>query len=268
MLEFVLLVAGIIGFGLAGYFDLKKTEFSGWIPTGLISVSVVLFGAIGIQDGNFNLLFNSAIYGVGFLALGYVLYFLKQWGDGDTWLLGALGFISPLAILLTQKISNFFFLSVLLDFLIVSLVYTVLYSFVIGFGNNKVRKKFFAQIKIQYKLKIACVILFSAVCSLFYLFTIGYEFTGYILYLPLAFVGLVVLSDYSKVIEKFVFKKKVLTKNLRPGDVILNGRWTGVTKQEIKRIKTKYVWIKEGIRFAPVFLIAFLLSVLTGGIII
>ncbi len=268
MLEFVLFAVGVIGFGLAGYFDLKKTEFSGWIPTGLIVGSLGLFGIKGIVDNSFTMLFTSIIYGVGFLALGYVLYFLKQWGDGDTWLLGALGFISPVGFSFTQRIGEFFFLSVLLNFLIVSLVYTILYSFVIGFGNSKVRKKFSIQLKIEYKLKVFYVILFSVFCSLFYLFTPSYAFTAYVLYLPLAFVGLVVLSDYSKVIEKFVFKKKILTKELRPGDVIFDRRWTGVTKQEIKKIKTKYVWIKEGVRFAPVFLIAFLLSVLVGGIII
>ena len=67
-----------------------------------------------------------------------------------------------------------------------------------------------------------------------------------------------------------IFKRKIKTSELREGDVILDGRWRGLTKKEVAEIRRrgKYAWIKEGVRFAPVFIITMLISIFYGDLIL
>ena len=43
--------------------------------------------------------------------------------------------------------------------------------------------------------------------------------------------------------------------------------WEGITEKELKKIKKsgkKFIWIKEGVRFAPAFPLALLFTILVG----
>jgi len=59
--------------------------------------------------------------------------------------------------------------------------------------------------------------------------------------------------------------KKVKISELREGDVLLDFKvWRGITKEEIedlKRRRVKYVFIKEGVRYAPTFLFSLILLI-------
>jgi prepilin signal peptidase PulO-like enzyme (type II secretory pathway) len=70
-------------------------------------------------------------------------------------------------------------------------------------------------------------------------------------------------------VEKNLFKKRVKSSELREGDVILGGKWKGLTKAQIVKIRRKsdHVWIKEGVRFAPVFVITMIISIFYGDFI-
>ncbi|UCD07613.1 MAG: prepilin peptidase, partial [Candidatus Aenigmatarchaeota archaeon] len=95
MLGWVLLVIGIAGFGLAGYLDLKTTEFPDWIPYFIIVSALVVRGISAWLLQDLSIITESVLIGIVFLAFGLGLYYLKQWGDGDAWLLGAIGFLFP-----------------------------------------------------------------------------------------------------------------------------------------------------------------------------
>jgi len=122
MLDFILLAIGIVGFGLAGYWDLKTTEFPDWLPYSMIILALLFRGIFGFIQSDWWILGNSVFVGVVFLSLGLLLYFLRQWGDGDAWLLGALGFLFPTS---SFQINTFFPfpLTILFNFLLVSLVH-------------------------------------------------------------------------------------------------------------------------------------------------
>ena len=47
ILELILLAIGVAGFGLAGYWDLKTTEFPDWLPYSLIIASLAVKGGWG-----------------------------------------------------------------------------------------------------------------------------------------------------------------------------------------------------------------------------
>lgn len=60
--------------------------------------------------------------------------------------------------------------------------------------------------------------------------------------------------------------KRIPINRLKEGDVLLDFKvWRGITKKEIeelKRKKIKYVYIKEGVRYAPTFLFTLILIIL------
>jgi len=67
---------------------------------------------------------------------------------------------------------------------------------------------------------------------------------------------------YGKLVEKICFIKRVPVSKLKIGDVLLENKlWEGISAAELRKIRKqkKYVWIKEGVRFAGVFPITLLL---------
>jgi len=121
---------------------------------------------------------------------------------------------------------------------------------------------------------------FIILASVFFVVSWGSAILMYILYsleitkliqiiiLPFILNFILFFSYYAKIVEKDLFKRKIKTSELKEGDVILEGKWRGLTETEITQIKNKYkyVWIKEGVRFAPVFIITMLISLIYGDL--
>ena len=83
------------------------------------------------------------------------------------------------------------------------------------------------------------------------------------------------LYIYSKAIDEVCMVKTIPTTKLREGDwlysnvklgkKVIKAKWDGVSEKEIREIikKHKQVKIREGIVFSPVFLIAFILWIIS-----
>jgi prepilin signal peptidase PulO-like enzyme (type II secretory pathway) len=89
--------------------------------------------------------------------------------------------------------------------------------------------------------------------------------------LPLVlFVSLILLWKFVKVVEDVGFKKRISVSKLKVGDVLLESkRWDGITEAELRKIKKsgkKFVTIKTGVRFGPVFSLALLFTFFYGDI--
>ena len=67
--------------------------------------------------------------------------------------------------------------------------------------------------------------------------------------------------------EEAGFKHSDSVKKLKPGDVLIEDLWRGITEKDLKELRKKggEVWVKEGVRFAPVFIITILLSIFYGS---
>jgi prepilin signal peptidase PulO-like enzyme (type II secretory pathway) len=80
--------------------------------------------------------------------------------------------------------------------------------------------------------------------------------------------GFFLLWKFVKTVENVGFKRKIPMPQLKVGDVPLDYKiWEGITEKELKKIKgsgKKYVWIKEGVRFAPAFPLALIFTILVG----
>ncbi len=272
MLEFVLLAIGIVGFGLAGYWDLRYTEFPDWLPYSMIILTLFVRGIFAFVGNDWWILGNAVFVGVAFLSLGLLLYFSKQWGDGDAWLLGALGFLFPSQIFGVVTTTFFPFpLTLLFNFLLVSLVYLIIYSIFLGIKNRDVNRKYLEFLRKEKRRLVGLSVFFFAVSWFFAFFTyfwFSFELNYTMILLPFLLTFILFFSYYAKTVEKYLFKRSIRTSELKEGDVILDGRWRGLTKREIMGIrrKNKYVWVKEGVRFAPVFVITMLISLFYGDL--
>jgi len=275
ILGLILLAVGATGFGLGAYWDLKYTEFPDWLPYGIIFLSIAARGLFSLYMWDFSYLISSVIVGCLFLGFGLLLFYLKQWGDGDAWLLGAMGFLFPDS----AGFSSFspgimpFPVSVLLNFFLIALFYLIFYSIALGLRYRRHGTKFLKEIRKNSK-KIAAyfsaflVISFTVSFYMSWNFSIPIQNFASILFLPFLALFMMVFIFYARAVEGSLFLKKVPVKNLRPGDVLVNEKWRGLTEAEIRKLIKKggYVWIKEGVRFAPVFIINLLVTLFYGSL--
>ncbi|MFH0957057.1 MAG: A24 family peptidase [Candidatus Aenigmatarchaeota archaeon] len=275
MFGLLLLAVGVCGFGLAAYWDVKTTEFPDWLPYSIIVSALAVRGVFAFILSDPLIIINSVAYGVVFLVVGLIMYLARQWGDGDAWLMGALGFLFPDAAGFSPAWGTPlpFWMTMILNFFMVSLFYLVLYAVALGVRRPGVWKTFRKNVRARALLMAAsfAIVLAASLYTAFYLsFNFGvpvYDFPG-ILAMPfLAFVMLLFLQ-YAKAVESDLFRRKVRAKDLRVGDVLITGKWRGITAEEVEKYRKKGgdVWIKEGVRFAPVFLITVLVTIFLGSV--
>ena len=72
---------------------------------------------------------------------------------------------------------------------------------------------------------------------------------------------------YAKSVENHVFVRKIPTSKLKAGDVLDDMIWKGLTEEEVMKIRKtkKFVSIKDGVRFVPVFPITLVVTLLLGN---
>ena len=255
MIEIALiaLIIALIGSAIAGLWDLFTTEVPDELPYLMIVLGISVWYANALTFGDFNPLLYSLLLGTITLLAGIVMYKYGAWGGADAWLLAAIAFLLPLY---TGRIFIFDFV---FNLLIVGSVYMILYSIILGFLNPRVAGILYKDLKRNAVLMLP--------------FFLAFVFA---LYEPrlasvLLIIGaLLIFWRYAKIIESHVFRKKIRSSKLRPGDVIENMIWRGITAQEIRDIrkKKKYVVIKEGVRFVPAFPITLVVTVLYGNLLI
>lgn len=259
------LVVGIAGFGWAGWKDLKTTEFPDWLPYSLIIFALVARGGFGLVTGNFAPFISSVTIGVLFLAFGLALYYSKQWGDGDGWLLGAMGFLFPDGIGVATSFLPFPAL-LLFNFFFVAFFYVVVYSIIVGMRSRE-GKTFFKGFRSQLARIVGITALFTALLA-----GVVWYLAPQVWFLLLAFPPflflLLAFMHYGRFIEQTVFRRKIPVSKLREGDVPADEKWRVLSKKEIDRLKKRggTIWIKEGVRFAPVFVLTVLVMLIYGNL--
>jgi hypothetical protein len=89
-----------------------------------------------------------------------------------------------------------------------------------------------------------------------------------VLAFPPLLLSVLVFARYGRFVEQNLFRKRIRASELRAGDVLVKDRWRGLTEKEVSKLKAKggELWIKEGVRFAPVFVITVLVTLLWGNL--
>lgn len=247
--------------------DLRKREIADWLNFSLIVFALgfrFFYSLFSMQGFRF---FYQGLLGLGiFFLLGNLLYYGKMFAGGDAKLLIALGTVLPLS---ESFVVNVRFFSVfLLIFLLVGAVYSLLGSLFLSMMNfSKFKKEFKKQFKIYYKLSF--ISLFLAVV----LALIGLLSNEILIYLAIFLFILPYIFIYAKAVDESCMIKSTKTSELTEGDWlykdvhvkgnVVRATWDGLSKQEINLLKRnkKFVMIRHGIPFSPVFLISFLILI-------
>ena len=270
-------VTALVGTTVAAIWDLKTTEVPDQIPYAMIAIALLIFGYQSFIEWSYKPILNSFIVGLSFSAFGALMYYLGQWGGADSFLLAAVGFLLPTANV--QTIFSFP-LTFLFNLFFIGAAYMMIYSIVFSFLNKNIFFQFKRDLKASSKL-----ILFGSI-GLFILFFFANYFVGKIFVysasssfliinsiLPLILaLGLFLIWKFARAVEEHGFKKRIPVSKLKVGDMLLKEKkLIGITEQQLKKIKrsgVRYVSIKEGVRFAPAFVLALAFTLIFGDAIL
>ncbi len=250
LVRFAVVLAAV---GYCGYKDLKTSD----VPAEPIIVGailgLVLYGADGfssIQPALINLLIFSGI--------GALFYFTGSWGAGDSAVLVLSSFLFPKDPLLT-----------IFTVFSIGLAYSTLYILFYSWKNKKLGKikgacKGFPMLSIPIAPAAAITVFFLSPAPLFFSAILSAA-VFFVLLTPILYV---VFKESEK-----LFKKKISTAKLREGDMlaepvsgISNRLIRGLTGKEVNRIRKmkKFVLVRDGVRYTPVFFLALLALFLLG----
>ena len=244
--------------------DMRKREVANWLNFSLITFGLAYKLIYSSYFGNWNL-FLYGIFGLAvFIGLAYGFYYGRVFGGGDAKLLMALGAVLPFESFWGFLIVGGGFLLLLFS---VGAVWTLGYSiFIVMENRRKFVRKFHDKLKGK-KLLFGVMVLLALL--------MGGSVYFYILVLLSLWV-LLALYFYVKAVDDCMIKE-VSAEELREGDWlegdvrigngVIKKSVHGLSLEEIARIRRagKRVLIKEGVPFAPTFLIAMLVMVFFWG---
>ncbi|MFB6075736.1 MAG: prepilin peptidase [Candidatus Aenigmatarchaeota archaeon] len=283
MFVYFLILISLIGSGLAGYIDLKTTEIPDEIPLLMVVFGVGVKILQFIYTWDIGILIDSIFVGGFYFAFGFAMYYTGQWGGGDAKVLAVVGFLLPsLPSFINPGLMFPFYVSFLVNFFTLGAVYIIIYTFVYVIRNPELSGKFVSNLKGSKKeisLFGVFIILITILPTVYLKFYLGLPIDIFMYLLPSG-IGLFLLWKFLKTVENEGFRRKINVEDLEEGDMIgediKKGDFElkkklirGLTKEEVKKIREikNKIWIREGVRFAPVFPIAILFTLFFGDII-
>ena len=257
----VLALAWII---FASIQDLRKREVSNWLNFSLIAFALGFRFFYSLFSESWQFLFQGLI-GLGiFFVLGSLMYYGKLFAGGDAKLMIALGAVLPFSISFYSNLKIFFLFLIL--FLFVGAVYGIASAVFFSLKNLKDFKRGFFKIW-KEKRKSTYIIM---VLGLIFM-VLGFLQSIFLSVGILIFV-FPYLYYYAKCVDEFCMVKNLKGSQLTEGDWLyervkigkrfIEPSWEGLSAKDIKLLRKKYkfVKIKQGIPFVPVFLISFLIT--------
>jgi len=265
---------------LGSYFDLRTAEIPDVITVGLTFIILIISFIYSAIVWDFSFFISSASIGILYFILGYILFYFGEWGGGDVKLISGVGCsIGFLGVINYLKEGIFpYYIDYLINMAIVSAPYLIIYVLILGLMKPSVFNRF-------YKTMRNIVSIFVIIMSFIPLISAFFLNLKSIALIYLLIPGLVILSIYLKAVEKEALQKKINVSELQVGDVlaedlIVNGEKifssrniSGLERKDIERIKMlskegkipTEITIKWGVKFSPIFLFAFLLSISVGN---
>lgn len=271
MFPLIPLVVAFLGSIYAAIWDLRTTEIPDEIPHAMIIFALLYYGIQSVIESNPWVFLNSFIAGGAIFVLGFIMYYAGQWGGGDAKILAAIIFLLP--------ISNTFLpfpITFLLNVFVVGAGYMILYSLVLAIMNKKIFSAFFVDVrKNKAVFALGSISLFATFSIINYsiLTLLAYPINYLSIFqnaiIPVvAAIALYSIWRFAKAVEDVGFKRKIPISKLKVGDVLIDSRvWEGITEKQWKIIKKsgkRFVWIKEGVRFAPAFPLALAFTLIYG----
>lgn len=270
--DILLVILAFLGLSIASIADIKTREIPNWLNFSMIAIAL----AIRLMYSTLTTEWRYVLYGLlGFISMfliGNLMYYTKQWGGGDSKLLFALGAIFATKPYFIKESPIPFLAVIFLSIIVIGFFYSFIYSLILAFKN---KTKFIKEIKdliheyrkIRFLSTTLAVLI--AISSLFVQF--------YLKPLILSLAAIIIFSVYwiifAKAVESACLTKFIPISKLTEGEWIVDEKIRkkfkisklGIEKyqiEQLKKAKIKEILIKEGIPFAPSFLIALILIIL------
>ncbi len=284
--ELSLFIIALIGSAIGGWIDLKTTEIPDTVPLSMAGLGMLLHIANALFTGTWTSVYYAVLVGAAFLIFGYVLYYAGQWGEADVLLLVAVGVVLPVEPeFFGGTLFGPFPAVYFLNTFVVGGIYSMIYSVILAIRNRQVFPLFLKELKGGAKTFAALFLGFFLIWALAFLvlakfFAIGLPpmlmLYNFLILLPA--VGIVfAFYKFAQAVDMVAFRKKISTRRLREGDVLAEDAagfrsrlYVGLEAGQIKKIQRakKEVWIKEGVRYGPVFFLALVATWLWGNLLV
>ncbi len=284
VLDWIALGAGLLFTGLAAWSDLRTTEVSDAYPLALGLTGVALAAARSMLSSSLQPLAESIASGMIMLLVGYLLFYTRQWGEGDALVLGGLGFLYPRAPYMFKTSMEFpFFPFVLLMIIfLVGGLYALGYCILVWQRDERIRKKVSRHMRKKTREMAGVFLAYELVLGVLAVSrTLWISLWDFVL-LSLVALGLIILVYYTlgiaRIVERHHFTRRVPKEKIREGDVLAksvkigdrvigSGRIVGLTREEallIQKKGPKTLEVREGLRFVPSFFAGILVAWLVG----
>jgi Flp pilus assembly protein protease CpaA len=265
LVEVVLMVLAFCALLIASYADIKTREIPDWLNYGLIFAALGVRAIVSVTQG-WNVFVSGLLGLAAFFSLGYVFYHSRQWGGGDSKLLMGMGAI--IGISYPWNMESWYLAWFLITMLLIGALYGLITMIIIAIQHwHKVKPQLVHTLK-KYKTVQLVLILTSI---LFLIMTYFYSFVWPMAIVLLGFFYLFLLVH---TVEKTCFTKPIAIAKLTEGDwlaekVEVHGKGLlqpkTLEKSDLAALhhleqegKLKTVVIKEGIPFAPSFLLGYI----------
>jgi len=273
MIEFIYVVC-IFLLVIGSITDLRTREVPDWLNfSGIFAgLGIRLVWSVSSFDWSYIL---EGLTGFGvFLAVGVGMFYLGQWGGGDSKLLMALG-----ALLGLQFNLSYITVGFLANLVFFGGMYGLAWSIGLAFANwKKFKKQFIKQLSKRNRWRAviigfsfgSLVLAFFTPSPLFRLFFIFIAFLVPVLnYLIIAIKSVEAVCMYTLTKPKDLTEGDWIAKDVYiKGKKVCGPKDLGIEKKQIRQLikaKVKSVLVRSGIPFVPSFLIAFVITLWIGN---
>lgn len=284
-LVYFLFAISILALLIATIVDLRKREVPNWLSFAFIAIALIARLIFSLLEGDFSYLTYGVVYTATFVALAYILYYVRIFAGGDAKLLMGLGaalapppnfseFLQVFDIAYIIHLSSTLSLPLvfLVNLFFVGSAYGLLIS---SFLIIRHKENFFREFNIKKgSVNVSPYALLAVLLVVFSFLVENYIFVGaaiLTLILPYAYLA-------SKIIEEIGLTREISAMQLQEGDWIvrevrvgkkvIRPSWEGLGMREIKLLQKskKKVLVKSGIPFVPALFIALIVTFLFGNL--
>jgi len=243
--------------------DIRTREIANWLNFSLVifALGFRFFYSLFEMPG-LTFFYQGLVGFLVFYALSELFYYGKMFAGGDAKLMMALGAVLPWSLDLFTNVKIFFMFLTL--FLVIGAVYGLIVSVVFGFLNfSRLKKELKIQLKKKKNFVFTLLALASVLLILSFFDSVFFSFGIFVFIIPYFYL-------YIKSVDEACMVKKIkpskltegdwLYENTKVGKKIIKATWDGVSLEDIKLLrKKKFVLVRYGVQFAPVFLMSFVL---------
>ncbi|OIO40338.1 hypothetical protein CO154_01400 [Candidatus Pacearchaeota archaeon CG_4_9_14_3_um_filter_31_7] len=285
--DYILIAITFIYLIIASVTDIKRREVPNWLSFSFIilglavrAIACILIKPLTISNYSY-LLYGLAGFLV-FVGLGIAFYYGRIFSGGDAKLLMGIG--AAIANMSSLKIissyiflDKFFIFQFVLNLLLVGLVYTLIFAFILTILKWSRIKNEVKNLFLKRKFAIIIISSLSLVLAVTF-FILRINFIGPIflvlMILPWIYVIIKPVQENGMIYEisvKDITEGEWLAEEIKIKEKIIKYKWDGINEKELKLIKENFdegrkIKIKKGVPFIPVFLIAFILTFIFGNL--